>query len=126
VGTACGEFNGVSPISVKRFGVLALRRNFGQAGRSPGRQEATMLKVLTHSWPLLMGIMLLMVGNGIQGTLLGIRGNLEGFTTYQLSYVMAAYFLGFLFGSWAAPKMIRRSAMSGSSPRSARSSRRSW
>jgi MFS family permease len=67
-----------------------------------------MLKVLTHSWPLLMGVMLLMVGNGIQGTLLGIRGNLEGFTTYQLSYVMAAYFLGFLFGSWAAPKMIRQ------------------
>ncbi|MFN4192981.1 MAG: MFS transporter [Tabrizicola sp.] len=67
-----------------------------------------MLKVLTHSWPLLMGVMLLMVGNGVQGTLLGIRGNLEGFTTYQLSYVMAAYFLGFLFGSWAAPQMIRR------------------
>lgn len=66
-----------------------------------------MLKVLTQSWPLLMGVMLLMVGNGIQGTLLGIRGNLEGFTTYQLSYVMAAYFLGFLFGSWAAPRMIR-------------------
>ncbi len=67
-----------------------------------------MLKVLSQSWPLLMGVMLLMVGNGIQGTLLGIRGNLEGFTTYQLSYVMAAYFLGFLFGSWAAPKMIRQ------------------
>ncbi|WP_137112103.1 MFS transporter [Rhodobacter sp. SY28-1] len=67
-----------------------------------------MLKVLTQSWPLLMGVMLLMVGNGIQGTLLGIRGNIEGFTTYQLSYVMAAYFLGFLFGSWAAPRMIRR------------------
>lgn len=67
-----------------------------------------MLKVLTQSWPLLMGVMLLMVGNGIQGTLLGIRGNLEGFTTYQLSYIMAAYFLGFLFGSWAAPKMIRQ------------------
>jgi MFS family permease len=67
-----------------------------------------MLKVLTQSWPLLMGVMLLMVGNGIQGTLLGIRGNLEGFTTYQLSYVMAAYFVGFLFGSWAAPKLIRQ------------------
>ncbi len=67
-----------------------------------------MLKVLAHSWPLLMGVMLLMVGNGIQGTLLGIRGNVEGFTTYQLSYVMSAYFVGFLFGSWAAPKMIRQ------------------
>jgi MFS family permease len=67
-----------------------------------------MLKVLAHSWPLLMGVMLLMVGNGIQGTLLGIRGNVEGFSTYQLSYVMSAYFVGFLFGSWAAPKMIRQ------------------
>ncbi|WP_374646055.1 MFS transporter [Tabrizicola sp.] len=66
-----------------------------------------MFKVLSQSWPLLLGIMLLMVGNGIQGTLLGIRGNTEGFTTYQLSYVMAAYFLGFLFGSRAAPQMIR-------------------
>jgi len=67
-----------------------------------------MLRVILHSWPLLLGVMLLMVGNGIQGTLLGIRGNLEGFSTHQLSYVMAAYFLGFLFGSWAAPKLIRQ------------------
>ncbi len=67
-----------------------------------------MLRVITHSWPLLMGVMLLMVGNGIQGTLLGIRGNDEGFSTYQLSYVMSAYFVGFLFGSWAAPTMILR------------------
>ena len=66
-----------------------------------------MLKVLSQSWPLLMGVMLLMVGNGIQGTLLGIRGNMEGFTTYQLSYIMAAYYAGFLFGSRAAPWMIR-------------------
>ena len=55
-----------------------------------------------------MGVMLLMVGNGVQGTLLGIRGNTEGFSTYQLSYVMSAYFLGFLFGSLVAPQMIRK------------------
>ncbi len=67
-----------------------------------------MLIVLRHSWPLLLGIMLLMVGNGIQSTLLGIRGNIEGFTTFQLSVVMSAYFLGFLFGSRLAPRMIRR------------------
>jgi MFS family permease len=67
-----------------------------------------MLKVLAHSWPLLMGVMLLMVGNGVQGTLLGIRGNTAGFSTYELSSVMSAYFVGFLFGSWAAPRMIRR------------------
>ena len=67
-----------------------------------------MLKVLGTSWPLLTGVMLLMVGNGVQGTLLGIRGALEGFSTYEMSFVMSAYFLGFLGGSRLAPVMIQR------------------
>lgn len=67
-----------------------------------------MLKVLANSWALLLGIMLLMLGNGIQGTLLGIRGGIEGFATWQLSVVMSAYFLGFLAGSQIAPNMIQR------------------
>ncbi len=67
-----------------------------------------MLTVLRNSWALLLGIMLLMLGNGMQGTLLGIRGGIEGFTTAQMSYVMAANFLGFLFGSRMTPEMIRR------------------
>jgi MFS family permease len=40
--------------------------------------------------------------------LLGIRGAYEGFTTFQLSVIMSAYFLGFLGGSRLAPEMIRR------------------
>ena len=67
-----------------------------------------MIKVLAQSWPLLLGVMLLMVGNGVQGSLLGIRGAYEHFTTFQLSVVMSAYFLGFLGGSRMAPEMIRR------------------
>jgi MFS family permease len=66
-----------------------------------------MLKVLQTSWPLLLGVMLLMVGNGIQGTLLGIRGAIEGFSTFEISLVMSAYFAGFLVGSQLAPAMIR-------------------
>lgn len=49
-----------------------------------------------------------MVGNGMQGTLLGIRGALEGFSTFEMSIVMSAYFVGFLGGSRLAPHMIRR------------------
>lgn len=49
-----------------------------------------------------------MVGNGVQGSLLGIRGTLEEFNTLELSVVMSAYFLGFLIGSRLAPDMIRR------------------
>jgi MFS family permease len=67
-----------------------------------------MLKVFTASWALLLGLMFLMVGNGVQGTLLGIRGAIEGFSTLQMSVVMSAYFVGFLFGSRMAPEMIRR------------------
>ncbi len=67
-----------------------------------------MITVLRSSWPLLLGLMLLMVGNGLQGTLLGIRGSIEGFTTFEMSIIMAAYFLGFLGGSKMAPELIRR------------------
>lgn len=67
-----------------------------------------MLRVLATSWALLLGLMLLMLGNGLQGTLLGIRGGIEGFATWQMSVVMSAYFLGFLAGSQLAPHMLAR------------------
>ncbi|MCV3271111.1 MFS transporter [Roseobacter sinensis] len=67
-----------------------------------------MLQVLTSAWALLLGMSLLMVGNGMQGTLLGIRGEIEGFSTLEMSIVMSAYFVGFLGGSRMAPGMIRR------------------
>ncbi|MFB9150638.1 MFS transporter [Roseovarius ramblicola] len=67
-----------------------------------------MLQVFSSAWALLLGMMLLQVGNGMQGTLLGVRGALEGFSTTQMSVVMSAYFAGFLFGSRLAPEMIRR------------------
>jgi MFS family permease len=52
--------------------------------------------------------MLLMLGNGLQGTLLGIRGAIEGFATWQMSVVMSSYFLGFLAGSQLTPHMLAR------------------
>ncbi|GGH25865.1 Predicted arabinose efflux permease, MFS family [Cribrihabitans marinus] len=67
-----------------------------------------MLQVMSSAWALLLGMMLLQVGNGMQGTLLGIRGAIEGFSTFSMSIVMSAYFLGFLFGSQMATGMIRR------------------
>jgi MFS family permease len=67
-----------------------------------------MLTVMRNSWALFLGMLLLMMGNGVQGTLLGIRGGIEGFSTTQMSFVMSAYFVGFLFGSRMTPGMIRR------------------
>lgn len=67
-----------------------------------------MFKVFISSWALFVGMFMLMVGNGLQGTLLGVRGGLENFSTFQMSIVMSAYFVGFLGGSRLAPEMIRR------------------
>ncbi|SLN44671.1 putative MFS-type transporter YcaD [Aquimixticola soesokkakensis] len=67
-----------------------------------------MFNVLKSSYALLLGMMLLMIGNGLQGTLLGVRGPLEGFSTTSMSFIMSAYFAGFMGGSRAAPLMIRR------------------
>lgn len=67
-----------------------------------------MFQVFTGSWALFVGMFMLMVGNGLQGTLLGLRGEAEGFSTLALSFVMSAYFLGFLFSSRFTPELIRR------------------
>ena len=67
-----------------------------------------MLQVFTNAWALLFGMFLLMLGNGMQGTLLGIRGEIEDFSTFQMSIVMSCYFVGFLGGSRVAPELIRR------------------
>ena len=66
-----------------------------------------MFQVLSGSWALFLGVFMLMIGNGLQGTLLGLRGDLEGFSTFSLSVVMSAYFLGFLFSSRYTPELIR-------------------
>ncbi|MBO6896649.1 MAG: MFS transporter [Shimia sp.] len=63
---------------------------------------------LKGAWPLMLGMLLLMVGNGMHGTLLGIRGEAAGFSTFEMSMVMSAYFVGFLGGSRVTPELIRR------------------
>ncbi len=67
-----------------------------------------MIAVLRSSWALLLGMFLLMFGNGLQGSLLGIRGDIEGFDPAVLSYVISAYFVGFLGGSRLAPVLLRK------------------
>ncbi|MEH6404435.1 MAG: MFS transporter [Sneathiella sp.] len=61
---------------------------------------------LSACWPLLLGIGLMMLGNGLQGSLLGVRAGLEGFSTATTGFVMSGYYFGFLFGSITAPKIL--------------------
>lgn len=67
-----------------------------------------MIAVFNQSWALFLGMFMLMIGNGMQGTILGLRGEAEGFSTFSLSLVMSAYFVGFLFSSKITPQLIQR------------------
>ena len=67
-----------------------------------------MFTVFNASWALFLGMFMLMIGNGLQGTLLGLRADVEGFSTTEISIVMSGYFAGFLFASRMVPSMIRR------------------
>lgn len=65
-----------------------------------------MYRALTNSWPLFFGLGLIMLGNGLQGTLLGIRASIEGFDTATIGIIMSLYYFGFLGGSYYVPKLI--------------------
>ena len=58
--------------------------------------------------PLLAGIFFIMLGNGMHFTLVGLRGDIEGFSAGALAIVTSAYFGGFLLGARTAPRLIQR------------------
>ena len=49
---------------------------------------------------------MIMSGNGLQGTLLGLRANIEGFPVFVTGIVMSLYYAGFFIGCILTPKMI--------------------
>jgi MFS family permease len=59
-------------------------------------------------WPLFFGLSLIGLAIGVQGSLLGVRAEMEGFADYLIGLLMSAYFGGFLAGSMLAPKLIER------------------
>ncbi|WP_168709151.1 MFS transporter [Halomonas borealis] len=59
-------------------------------------------------WALLLGVGLLMLGNGLQGSLLGVRAAEESFGNTVTGLVMSAYFVGFLAGSTLTPRKLRQ------------------
>ncbi len=67
-----------------------------------------MIKVLSSIWALLLGVVLIMLGNGMHFTLIGLRGGIEGFSPTELAVVTSGYFLGFLSGARGTPLMIQR------------------
>ena len=57
---------------------------------------------------LLFGVALIACCGGLQGTLLGIRATMEGFSLDAIGLVMSAYSMGFLLGAWLVPRSVRQ------------------
>ncbi|HXU58459.1 MAG TPA: MFS transporter, partial [Verrucomicrobiae bacterium] len=66
-----------------------------------------MLALLRPVWALLLGIVLLMAGNGLLSSLLGLRGSLEGFSSTVMGGLMSGYYIGFLLSSLLTPRGVR-------------------
>lgn len=63
---------------------------------------------LEASWAILVGIGFMMLANGLQGTLLSVRANIEGFSTFSTGIMMSGYFVGIFVGSFVAPQLVKR------------------
>ncbi len=57
--------------------------------------------------PLLIAAGILLAGNGMQGTLIAIRGAEEGFSTALIGLIGAGYFGGFMAGCFIVPYLLR-------------------
>lgn len=66
------------------------------------------MSVLRRAWPLLLSVALLMVGMGLQGSLVGLRAPAEGFSAAIVGIVLASYYGGYVLGATWGPKLIKQ------------------
>ncbi len=74
----------------------------GPAGAS------SLTSALAAVFALLLSTAVLLMGNGLQGTLIPVRGNIENFQNFQLGLLGTGYFLGFISGCIFGPLLLRR------------------
>ncbi|MCB1514087.1 MAG: MFS transporter [Hyphomicrobiaceae bacterium] len=77
--------------------------------RTTNRHQGPMIYTHVRTFgALLASLSFLLVGMGLQNTLLGVRAGIEGFSTIETGLVMSGYFVGYLAGCWIAPRTIIR------------------
>ena len=64
--------------------------------------------IIAATWPLLLGMGILMLGAGLQGTEISLRATLEGFPAPLTGAVMSCYYIGYMFGTALAPGRVRQ------------------
>ena len=66
-----------------------------------------MLNLLRSTWALFFGVGMIMLANGLQGSLIGVRASLEGYTAFAAGFIMTGYYAGFLSGALIIPQRIK-------------------
>jgi len=67
-----------------------------------------MVRAVAPVAALLLSVGLLLMGNGLQGTLLPLRAALEDFSSVEIGLLGSSYFLGFAVGCFFGSHLIRR------------------
>jgi len=67
-----------------------------------------MIPVLTKTWALFFGFAIISLAHGLQGTLIGVRAIVEGFSFISTGFIVAGYYVGYLTGSIIIPIFLKR------------------
>ena len=66
-----------------------------------------MFTVLRNTWALFFGFGIICLAHGLQGTLIGVRSVLEGFSYLSTGLIIAGYYVGYLSGSIIIPIFLK-------------------
>ncbi len=67
-----------------------------------------MARTLLPIIALLVSCAFLLAGGGLHGIVLPVRGQLEGFTTFQIGWIGTGWAVGFTLGCILVPRLVRR------------------
>ena len=67
-----------------------------------------MNKILRNSWALFLGMGLIMLAHGFQGSLLGVRAVQEEFSLTATGFMLSGYYVGYFIGAKTIPSFILR------------------
>ena len=67
-----------------------------------------MFTVLRNTWALLFGFGIISLAHGLQGSLIGVRSIIEGFSFISAGLVVTGYYVGYLSGSVIIPAFLKR------------------
>jgi len=61
---------------------------------------------------ILVSTLIFLVGNGLLGTIIPVRAHLAGFSDFAIGLIGSAYYVGFVAGCYAGPRLLARAGHS--------------